>query len=391
MTEDNGGEERASELLREGTVEAAAQLREIADSSKDKGLQKTCRKALYLLSQKKIYPAESHKPVESPQATDSESASMKAYVSMFDGAGNQLLCLTRPDPNGGKSSFYQIVINDLSGVRQYDHMRMHPPEIAKSIQRYDETISSGIGLVEIETDYAKALILRAREINIKQIRRTPQGFLDFLPLLAEFTRTYPESPIYASLKAEDIEFDTTFSRDVKALFETKWFENWFFDINEMDQWVQKWILCNKDDPNTTDVQNIERRNIVVREAASFMMTEALLKVYIRRLKESAEILRLSGKTLEAKQALYHALELKKDIAVSDKPFAFRITERSIHVGAQQIFKRYYEMNPSEEADNPDENDSADSAEVILNPTADSDQEKPVIESSDGAIVSDAAS
>jgi hypothetical protein len=338
MTETQVETERIAALLAEATPEAAGQLGELAETTSDKEVRKAARRALYQLGQRGIKPAPRDVATE-PEIGRVSSDTLRAYASAYDGAGNRLLLLVLPDPDGGSPILTYTLINDEIGVREFESRRMSRKETSAYIERFEQQLEKGLALAEIEGDYARWLVAQGRLINQRRGTRTPRGLLDLLPRIGE-PRSAPDSaPIYAQFDAEEIKADASLPHDPEDLFRLPWFEPWFFAAEEALPWLEAWQKVESGVIVVSDSVQQERRQAIVTEAVRGLFTPETEIRYIKRLEETADILRRRGKTAEARQALYHALSLIAERDVSQTPFARTLAQRTIEAAIEMVRAR----------------------------------------------------
>ncbi len=327
MPKGSGDTAEITSLLTEATPEAAARLQEIAETTPDKEIRKAAKRALYRLSLSGIAPPErAPQPVESQEP---ESDPLRAYASAFDGAGNRLLMVVLPDPDGGSPTLGQVLINDEEGVNSFDATRHPRREVTQRIERIEAQLEQGLALAEIEGDYGRWLLWEARLINQQRSRPTPGGFLDWLHRIGEPHAVYETSPVLTAFAPDAIRSNLSFSHDPAALFALPWFEPWYFAIGDVVRWLEAWDQVEGGRIEVSETTKEERRERIVTEATTALLTPEMRARYIRRLEESADILRRRDKEEAARMALYHALALADNGTVTNVPFARALVRRTL--------------------------------------------------------------
>jgi hypothetical protein len=322
-------------LLVEGTPEAAARLRDLAETTPEKDTRKAARRALYLLSQKGILPAVTQATVQPAFHPGTGRDGLRAWASAYDGAGNRLLFLTWPDPDGGSPTFLQTLVSDEEGVRDMDTRRIGRGELAQRLEGFAAQLEAGIALAEIEPDYGRFLLHQARTVNQQRRSRTPAGFLDVLKVIGEPTQEYTHSPVWDVLTPDAIRNDADIDRDPAALFALPWFDAWFLDVNDVVFWLGVIYDVRGQSDLPEDVQK-QKLNDTAREAADTLLTGELSARYTRRLEESADILRRRSRDAQARQALVHALSLKTASSAADSPFAVLLVQRTMQAAVEMM-------------------------------------------------------
>lgn len=320
-------------LLKQATPEAAAQLQDISETASDKDTRKAAKRALYLLSQKHILPPErTSRPagnIEDQKSKTETPDALRAFASAFDGAGNRLLIFLVPQAYGGNPLLTNILINDEIGVRNYGGKRLPRREIETQIAEMQSGMERGLVIAEIEPDYGRFLLSEARAINQQRGTMTPAGFLELLPLVGSPRQEYEQPAVYETVSAEEILADTSLSHDAQKLFDATWFEPWFLDVEAATPWLYRLMQELESPIELPESAKLERREKVISEAAEALLTPRVRGLYVRRLEETADVLRRRGETETAHTALYHALQLAQEKPVADVPFARALVDRSI--------------------------------------------------------------
>lgn len=316
-------------LLKEGTPEAAHQLRALEETTPHKETRKAARRALYRLSQAGVTP-----PPTSPAATEAPMQAVRAFASAYDGAGNRLLFLLLPDPDGGSPTMAQTLINDIEGIKDFQSARIPRRELQERLDRFDAQLDQGVAVAEVEGDYGRWLIAQGRALNQQKSRLTPRGLLAFLPRIGEPQQAYTP-PIYTHISPKEIREDSTLDRDPADLFKITWFDAWFFDVQDTVSWLPEWAAVEAE-ADLTEEEREQRFESIITQATVALMTPEMRRHYILRLEENADVLWRRGKEQEAKQALVHALALQEDTDVAEIPFAREIVKRTLGAAMEII-------------------------------------------------------
>jgi hypothetical protein len=340
--------EQIAALLAEATPEAAAKLQEIAETTREKESRKAARRALHRLSLAGIVPPE-HAP-RSGSGEANTPDTLRAFASAFDGAGNRLMMFLQPDPDGGSPTLGQVFFDDESGVRSFEAVRQPRREVMQRIEQYEQRLEEGIALAEIEGDYGRWLLRDARDLNRQHGRATPQGFLDWVYSIGEPRGDYSTPPVFAAINPEGIRGDQSFSHDPSTFFALPWFDPWFFDIKDVARWLEAWEQVETGVVAQSESVQEERRERIVTEAVTALLTSEMRTRYIRRLEESADVLRRRGKEEATRMALYHALMLTDNMPAADVPFARVLVRRTIEAALEAI--QAYKQQQAETAGEP---------------------------------------
>lgn len=321
-----------AEWVAEATPEAATKLRDCAESTDDKEIRKAVRRALYLLSQKRILPLPRAPVAATAAPTQAQLLALHAWGSTIDGAGNRMLFFLLPNSDGGNSSLLQLLFNDEAGVKDFGLRRISRREWDEMFSHFAEQLDNGMGMAELDPDYARALVTEARELNRRNRTQTPPGFLDLLPRIGSPQQEHTP-PIYALLSPEEVHADETIPKDPQDLFALPWFESWFLDAEETHPYLNVMTEDVKAQMDHAGMQ--EAFEAGIREATRELMPSERRLLFARRLEETAYVLWQGGKQAEARQAVYQALELRDN----PKPitgFSSLLVTRTMRAAVQMV-------------------------------------------------------
>lgn len=361
-----------AELLAQATPAAADLLQELAETMTAKEMRKAARRALYLLSQRGIVPhsvpraltassSSRTNPSETGRSSLVESKisgsgqftrlsyggslnkseraeqhATRVYASVFDGAGNRVLFLTWPDPDGGSPTFSQLLINDEVGVKDIATARLSRRTLAARLEEFSEQRETGIAVNEIELDYGRFLLHQARSLNQRHGQRTPPGFLDILSLIGETQENYTNSPVWNVISPQEVRKDAELPHDPAALFRLIWFEPWFMDVEDVTPWLQPVLDISILLQYVSVSEALQRRKLdkIAKEAAVSLFNAETRARYVSRLEESADILRRCEHEKEARQALFHAMNLRDAKTPAKSPFAVLLVQRTLQAAVE---------------------------------------------------------
>ena len=231
-------EETSDALLAQGTPAAAARLDDIARSTDDKEVRKAARRALFKLSQRGILPPVAEL-AQKPAGEAARVENMRAWASAYDGAGNRLFILVLAGEDGGAATVAQLLGNDELGLRNLTLERRRRRELMPLLERLEGRIDEGLAVAEIEADYARWLLDRFREVNVRRSTTSPDGFLDLLPRIGAASGSYDVPPVYAALEAEDSTGYADAPPDPDEFFKLVWFDPWFFAVEDVIPWLDR--------------------------------------------------------------------------------------------------------------------------------------------------------
>ena len=332
---------RIDTLLKTATSDAANALLEIADGAANKEEKKAAKRALYLLSQKGIAPDAPANAAPPAALSSSAPDTLEFFMSGIDGAGNQLLCFVLPEPDGGRPLLMTMIAVDDEGITHFSASKTPRSEIDAQLRSMDPTYGSS--LAPMPADYGRWLVAQRRETNRKNFKPTPTGFMEALPRIGEPQQQRDAMPLDDLPSAEAILADENYPRDAAALFGKPGFERWFLNmaliLPELPRWAK--IMLEKSDDGPEEIQN--KRQALLREITANVMTETECNRYADRLQTCAMVLWKNAQGETAKQALYHAQELRSNQAEQES-FAFALVQRTMEAAHALLINAMQEKN-----------------------------------------------
>lgn len=343
--------EQIQRCLADATPNSAAQLADLARSTPEKETRKAARRALYLLGQRGVFPPPDARRTVQPEPRPARTDTMRAWASAYDGAGNRLFLLILQGADGGAATVVQLLANDELGIRDVSVERKREREITPLLERLESWIDDGLAIAEIEPDTARRLIDRFRRINYDRNTTTPAGFLDLLPRIGRPTLTEDESPLNDPPADDDVSESAEVGREPEDFFKLTWFEPWFFAVEDVIPWLERWIKGENSSIVTLAKTRQDIKRAVAQEAATTLVTDRVRRLYIRRLEESADVLRRRGRLQEARLALFHARALEEGahLPAGDIPFAEALAARTLEAAAEMV-ARERQVSEGENAD-----------------------------------------
>lgn len=327
--------ERIEALLREATAEAATALSELERGTESKEARKAARRALYLLSQRGIHPLPEVAVAEAITDVKPQD-NLRVYATGYDGAGNRILFFEIADPDGGKPTAVQMMLNDLTGLQTCDSARLTRQDLRHRIQQLEQLQTEGLAFVEIPVDYGRWLLEEARELLRRQNKTSPPGVLELLPRLGSPRHDYLVSPIYDSIDVESLRADSALVRDPAALFALRWFENWFFAVEDVLRALTDWENVSDTAGDSAGEKAGAQRDLIVREVTTDLFTPGVRTRYARRLEDTADVLWRLSHEADAKMAVVHAQDMAADVPAADVPFARTLVERTLVAGVAMM-------------------------------------------------------
>lgn len=315
---------QVSDLLIQGDSAAADALRDIAEGN-DRTISKSARKALYKLKVLGVEPSiRSPAPKSAVPPADQISA---AYMSNYGGSGTRMLLFVREDRHGGNPTLITFLAHSETGLEDAVAGKMSRKEVAASLGAVD--YEKGRVLAPVPVEYARYALRLAERMAVVTGKKLPSGAAELIRAIGAPAQDYPTSPVHELMDAEDVREDLNLSRSPDSVLEIPPFRAWLVDPREALPWLGKLDQAFESTIELTDSQKRQRAEKVIDDAADALIPPPVIRTYRHQLEESAYVLHLSGRTEEARQALYHALTLRDDIPAHSNPLLRTITFRTL--------------------------------------------------------------
>jgi hypothetical protein len=186
-------------------------------SSADKVVAKEAKRVLHVLKTRgvSVEAPRPSAPVAAPAAPLEESP---AFMTNVDGWGERILILTRPSRSGIEVA--QVVMGDREGVSEARLTTLARKDFRRFVGLLGASRSVLVG--EVPRAYARGLVSRGLDLNVRSRRATPQGWNDVAFALGPATA--PErSPGRTLAPPADTDASAARAADLLALPE---FESW---------------------------------------------------------------------------------------------------------------------------------------------------------------------
>ena len=317
------------ELQREGTLEAANRLQVISDTATDKAIIKAAKKALYLLSQKKILPTT---PKSKPVPSLKMQIPFRSFMTNTAGNGSFSLMFETHGPYLGSVIMYLILGNDVEGVKDYDEHEVGRRSSAYRVQEFESRYGGEgrIAISEVPFEIAFARLKQSYGINIEEEISTDSRFPIFYNSLGDPEVGFSVHPVYALLENAEKSLSEEEVASPKRFFQSILFDEWRITDEGNYFYVDLWDELSAKSGKLLEKSRLKKEATLISEAAESIFDQNLRDIYIRRLENEAYLFKIKGIHEEAEMALHHAAELKKDTPACDLPFV------------QEIFRRTFE-------------------------------------------------
>lgn len=312
-------------LARWPSPQAGDLLHRLSMGTSNKKMIKAIRRALFNLKSKGLKVPEIVDQSELPIFHPPKIEPAQAYLTAYDGEGNRLLVLCKPQiPKG--ILIFEIVANDEKGIVDFEVL-----EVTKNLAKefLDNWLQESLlPLVEVDVDYCLGLINEAQKLT--QEKEKASAVAKWLPFLGPLP-TLPLTPIiYQYLSKEEIKENPLLLDRTPQLMEVFPFDNWFLEQGEIQKFFDLYKETLESPLILTAHQKESRLEDIYTHAAQEIFNPRKRNLYRRRLEEMAYVLFKGGKEQEARVCLAAAIGLEKESGLlSPHPFLRELLKRSL--------------------------------------------------------------
>jgi hypothetical protein len=294
-----------------GGVAAANALARRAAGDAPRALRKTLRRALFRLQQRGVpVPAEEAQPAPVPVV----GSDLEGLVSAFDGNGDRLIWLARPQV-GGATLLLAAEVNEPEGLRDVRLAEVSRKELRALRERLQK--QSGLRLVAAPWAVLDALIVEGHERAAA--RGAPERARDYLRLRPELVHLAPVPPAEPRSALAPPPSDDERAALVAGsgeLLSLPELRTWWPRPEAAAPFVEE-IAAQRDSPIVLNrMQQEERLHAVLARAAAALYPP---QVVARRLEGTAYVLAETGRATAARTALAAAAELRTGTGADDVP------------------------------------------------------------------------
>ena len=133
-------------LLSQANEEAANALQAIEAAAQTKEVRKAARRALFRLGERGVRPSANIAAVPVMKESTRALGASHAFVSICDGAGNQMAFFEIPDPDGGYPTLFQLLINDVEGIKDLGTERMPMQKLREALAQVEAALDAGLAV-----------------------------------------------------------------------------------------------------------------------------------------------------------------------------------------------------------------------------------------------------
>lgn len=291
-------------------------LAEKAASCSDRALRKALRRAVFRLGQRGIAVPSIESPREPVAGPD-----LEGFVSAFDGRGDRLIWLVRPQSAGGLL-LLAAEINEPEGLRDVRLLEATRKDLRSARERLLK--DTGLRLVPADWRALDALVVEAHERA-----GAPDRQHDYLRLRQQLLSVPPAPP--RELRSSLVQPPTDDERPAllanpSELLSLPELRTWWPQPDAAAPFIEE-IAAVRDSPLVLGrLQQEERLAAVLgRAAASLFPSDAVA----RRLEGTAYVLAETGRVPAARQALAAAQELRSGVTAADVPLLRALVQQAI--------------------------------------------------------------
>lgn len=309
----------------------------IAGESTDRKLRKAARRAQHRLRSKGFQPS------PTPPSRPSTQPATRAWASIFDFSGDQLLRVVQQAPLG--MMCYARFVVSPEGLQDSFSRIDNQADVEAVIADEDKRI--GDELIETTPAYAARRVQEAAALSRELGKPLPEYFLDDIHIL----QGAPEDPWPEELDGTDDAVPTP--QEIQDLLEHPQMRHWLIPARQMAPYVEDWLkiqerlpaVAERGVPNLSLIQ--ERGGLTARIIADTCAEETCQRL-AGQLREQARLF-LGGANQElAHTAVRCARALEKNRS-SDSAFLRALVGRSmdfaLNLAREQKVKQEEEANP----------------------------------------------
>ncbi|MHB1131279.1 MAG: hypothetical protein ACYC4L_02710 [Chloroflexota bacterium] len=285
------------------TVQAAAALHDLAESATSKAVRKASRRSLHRLQTTGISAA-----TELPDAPPTQQRDvMISRVSNPDGLGERLMVLAVAAPLGS-ADFVTSIVSDLMGLRDCRGARFSRAELPRRVSALLRD-TEGLHLVDAPPAYLRQALAEALDLNRAGGHAVPDEYYRWAGLLAQGERVYEHEPVYELVNAALVRWSPQLAEESAELLHLPEFAGWLMPPTQVEEAMRAYAKSRERRLVLLGDRPDQGQNTVVDQLADGFFTEANRRLYKRRLEQSAYVLQVAGRTLQARMALAAALAL----------------------------------------------------------------------------------
>jgi hypothetical protein len=236
-----------------------------------------------------------------------------AQVSAPDGIGSRWLWLFVERSTGG-GYVIGLVLNEIVGIK--DAMVSDTTRRRFLEQVRDITRESQIEFVELPTEYARALLAEAVELNQKTGFTVPAEMQTYQSVVGDFGDPPERALIYDEMPTAEIRLDPTYLQQSAQLIEEPEVATWLFDFHDVRPFAEQVRQLDSSLVVLHETARQERMERIEAEAIRTIVTDEVRHGLRRRFEETAYIFWKTDRQQAAKMAVAAAIALEQPIVSS---------------------------------------------------------------------------
>ena len=331
-------------------------LERLADAASDKAHRRAVRRALYRLEQSGLRPSRAAAAAPArPVVTRAAEHPVRAWLSGIDGSGSRAAWILFEGGLGGGLRLCSLILNDEAGIMDAAGGPIARKRLGAELRGLRE--SQKLPWVEVDGRRACALVADALALHERLGTVPPPEFArwrrlfaaapqlqgDLRPKLGEAqpqaSRTDTKMKLPADMPSPDAETESLLDRSA-TLLDLPELMGWFIDPGRVQHEALALLQVRESRLVISDHIKAEREASIVDGVVEAQLADGARRRWAARLREMAEIFRMTGRLEPAAMAEQTAAALA-DIGrpATSVPFARALAARGIEVASEVALGR----------------------------------------------------
>jgi len=331
-------------------------LERLADAAPDKAHRRAVRRALYRLEQSGLRPSRAAAAAPArPVVTRAAEHPVRAWLSGIDGSGSRAAWILFEGGLGGGLRLCSLILNDEAGIMDAAGGPIARKRLGAELRGLRE--SQKLPWVEVDGRRACALVADALALHERLGTVPPPEFArwrrlfaaapqlqgDLRPKLGEAqpqaSRTDTKMKLPADMPSPDAETESLLDRSA-TLLDLPELMGWFIDPGRVQHEALALLQVRESRLVISDHIKAEREASIVDGVVEAQLADGARRRWAARLREMAEIFRMTGRLEPAAMAEQTAAALA-DVGrpATSVPFARALAARGIEVASEVALGR----------------------------------------------------
>jgi hypothetical protein len=330
---------------RHGTA-ALPLLERLAGAAPDKEHRRTARRALYRLEQSGLRPPRAAPATAArPVVTRTAEHAVRAWLSGIDGSGSRAAWILFEGGLGGGLRLCSLILNDEAGIMDAAGGPIARKRLEAELRRLRE--SQKLPWVEVDGRRACALVADALALHERLGTVPPPEFARWRKLFGEAqpqaSRAHTREKLPADMPstvAPALAPDTPLLENSATLLDLPELMGWFIDPTRVQHEALALLQVRESRLVVSDQIKAEREASIVDSVVEAELPLVARRRWAARLREMAEIFRMTGRDEPAAMAEHTAVALA-DAArpATGIPFARALAARGIEMASEVALGR----------------------------------------------------